>query len=57
MIFRCYIKPVKNQIEATLLGLAIGDAMGVPVEFVSREILEKDPVIGYRGFGTHTQDL
>jgi ADP-ribosylglycohydrolase len=48
---------VKNQIEATLLGLAIGDAMGVPVEFVSREILEKDPVIGYRGFGTHTPDL
>ena len=46
---------MKNQIEATLLGLAIGDALGVPVEFVSREILEKDPVIGYRGFGTHTQ--
>ena len=57
MIFRRYIEPVKNQIEATLLGLAIGDALGVPVEFVSREILEKDTVIGYRGFGTHTQDL
>jgi len=46
---------MKNKIQSTLLGLAIGDAMGVPVEFVSREILEKDSVIDFRSFGTHSQ--
>jgi ADP-ribosylglycohydrolase len=46
---------MKNKIQATLLGLAIGDAMGVPVEFVSREILKKDSIIDFRGFGTHSQ--
>jgi ADP-ribosyl-[dinitrogen reductase] hydrolase len=38
-----------------LLGLAVGDAIGVPVEFESREALERDPVTGVRGYGTHGQ--
>ena len=38
-----------------LFGLAIGDALGVPVEFQSRESLKNNPVTGLRAFGTHSQ--
>lgn len=38
-----------------LFGTAIGDALGVPVEFSSRESLKKDPVTGMRAFGMHNQ--
>lgn len=38
-----------------IIGVAIGDALGVPVEFVSREELAKCPVTGMRGYGTHDQ--
>jgi ADP-ribosyl-[dinitrogen reductase] hydrolase len=55
LITKYNIEPLKNQIEETLLGLAIGDAMGVPVEFCSRETLQLDPVLGFQGFGTHIQ--
>ncbi|NLB20526.1 MAG: ADP-ribosylglycohydrolase [Clostridium sp.] len=37
------------------MGLAIADALGVPVEFESRSILEKNPVVGMRSFGTYDQ--
>ena len=35
-----------------LIGLAIGDALGVPVEGFSRRKLASDPVISMRGYGT-----
>lgn len=38
-----------------LLGIAIGDALGVPVEFKSREYLEQHPVTGMTGNGTYNQ--
>ena len=38
-----------------LLGTAIGDALGVPVEFEHRQELEKNPVVGMREYGTHNQ--
>ncbi len=38
-----------------LMGLAVGDALGVPVEFMSRESLRQNPVKGMQGFGTHSQ--
>ncbi len=41
--------------RAALLGLAVGDALGVPVEFVSRDRLQAEPVTDMRGFGTHNQ--
>jgi len=41
--------------SAGLLGLAVGDALGVPVEFQSRQQLRGNPVTGMRGFGTHRQ--
>lgn len=40
-------------IRAAMFGHAIADAMGVPVEFLDRAELEKDPVTDYRGYGSH----
>ena len=41
--------------RAALLGLAVGDALGVPVEFQPRAARQKDPVAGMRAYGTHHQ--
>ena len=41
--------------RAALIGAAVGDALGVPVEFRSRGQLRSDPVTGMRGFGSHHQ--
>ncbi|MES2765228.1 MAG: ADP-ribosylglycohydrolase family protein [Bacteroidota bacterium] len=41
--------------KAILFGVAIGDALGVPVEFLSREELLKNPITGMCGYGTHSQ--
>lgn len=42
-----------NKIKSALFGVAIGDALGVPVEFRSRTSIAKNPVEGMIGFGTH----
>lgn len=42
-------------IEAALVGFAVGDALGVPVEFRHRSELRRDPVTGMRGFQVHHQ--
>lgn len=36
-----------------IMGLVVGDALGVPVEFAYREELAKTPVVGMMGYGTH----
>ncbi|MEP6949258.1 MAG: ADP-ribosylglycohydrolase family protein [Ginsengibacter sp.] len=36
-----------------LLGVAVGDALGVPVEFKSRESIRENPVTSMIGFGTN----
>ena len=36
-----------------ILGLAIGDAMGVPIEFIPRNVLFKNPVTEMKGYGSH----
>ncbi len=38
-----------------ILGLVVGDALGVPVEFFSREELKINPVADMIGYGTHHQ--
>lgn len=49
-------RPVtREQIQAGLLGLCVGDALGVPVEFTSRRERSLDPVVGLRGWGTWNQ--
>lgn len=40
-------------LKDAIIGLAIGDAMGVPVEFESREYLQKNPVTEMKGYGSH----
>ena len=38
-----------------ILGLAVADSLGVPVEFRSRLELKSDPVVDMRGYGTYNQ--
>ncbi len=45
----------EHSVKSAILGLVVGDALGVPVEFQSREELEQDPVTGMRAYGTHHQ--
>ena len=39
-----------------LWGLMVGDALGVPAEFKSRDKLRENPVTDMTGFGTHNQE-
>ena len=43
-----------NGVVDGLIGFAIGDAMGVPIEFIAREKLLKHPVTKMLCFGTHS---
>jgi len=38
-----------------ILGLVVGDALGVPVEFQPREYLKEHPVTNMTGYGTYNQ--
>jgi len=41
--------------KSGIYGLIIGDAMGVPVEFTSREDRKKNPITDMTGYGTYNQ--
>ena len=41
-----------KRLKAIMVGHAVGDALGVPVEFSSKEALDADPVVDMREFGT-----
>ena len=43
----------KMKIKDGICGLTVGDALGVPVEFKTREYLSKNPVTGMMGHGTY----
>ena len=43
----------KNTVKAGVIGHAVGDALGVPVEFTDREMLKHMPVTGMLAFGSH----
>lgn len=43
---------VRDRVVGAFIGLAAGDALGVPVEFEPRSAREADPVRGMRGGGT-----
>lgn len=45
----------KDKIKSVLFGVAIGDALGVPVEFESRFYLDKNPVRAMQTGGVHDQ--
>lgn len=42
-------------IKSILFGVAVGDALGVPVEFKSREEIRKNPVTDMVGYGTYNK--
>ena len=42
-----------EQIKAVMLGHAVGDALGVPVEFCEREELDENPVTTMMGWGSY----
>lgn len=44
-----------ERIKAAILGMAIGDALGVPVEFKSRSFLKANPITDMIGYGTYNQ--
>lgn len=46
---------LENPIESSLIGLAIGDAFGVPVEFKPRSYFLSNKVTTLLEFGTHNQ--
>jgi len=46
---------LQQRILGGLWGAIIGDALGVPVKFTSREERRYDPVTDMRGYGTHHQ--
>jgi len=45
----------KENLRGMIIGLAVGDALGVPVEFEYRKNLEENPVFGMKSFGTWNQ--
>ncbi len=47
------MKDLRYKIKSALFGVAIGDALGVPVEFESREAISENPVLDMTGFGTY----
>lgn len=44
-----------DQVRGALFGVAIGDALGVPVEFTTRALREEKPVTDFEGYKTHNQ--
>lgn len=44
---------MESQVRSGVIGHAIGDALGVPVEFTSRNQLVRNPVQGMGGYGTY----
>lgn len=42
-----------DKIKSVLFGVAVGDALGVPVEFNSRQAIRKNPVTEMIGYGTY----
>lgn len=47
----------RDRLVGGLVGLVVGDALGVPVEFGGRGERDRDPVRGMRGWGTHSQPV
>jgi len=45
----------KDRVIGGLVGVCVGDALGVPVEFVSRDKLRLNPIKDMVGYGTHNQ--
>lgn len=49
------MKTLKEHIKGGIFGLAVGDALGVPYEFLCREEMNKRPARDMIGYGSHNQ--
>lgn len=45
----------RKRCVAAVMGLVVGDALGVPAEFMSRAELKENPITDMVGYGTHEQ--
>lgn len=43
------------KVKDGIIGFVIGDCLGVPVEFMNRQDLKNNPVMGMREYGSHMQ--
>lgn len=48
-------REINNPVKSGIWGLVVGDALGVPVEFKSRDYLKQNPLTDMIGFGTYNQ--
>ena len=48
-----WIEEMGERVLSGIMGLAVADALGVPVEFMDRETLVREPVVGTRSYGTY----
>ena len=48
---------LEGQVRSGIIGHAIGDALGVPVEFTSRNQLARHPIQDMEGYGTHNMPV
>ncbi|MEI0540344.1 ADP-ribosylglycohydrolase family protein [Brachyspira pulli] len=46
---------LENKLKSAILGLAVGDALGVPYEFISKDIIKNNPCKDMIGYGTHNK--
>lgn len=44
---------MNEKMKAGIMGFAVGDALGVPVEFLNRDVLQRRPLKEMVGFGSH----
>ncbi|KAA1243488.1 ADP-ribosylglycohydrolase family protein [Aquimarina sp. RZ0] len=49
------MKTLLENIRGGILGVAVGDALGVPYEFLDRDQMDKKPAKDMIGYGTHNQ--
>lgn len=45
-------KQLFSKVSGALFGVCVGDALGLPVQFLSREDIRRNAVTGMRGHGT-----
>ncbi|MCI1268599.1 MAG: ADP-ribosylglycohydrolase family protein [Ruminococcus sp.] len=48
-----YINSIEYRVKSAIFGFAVGDAIGVPAEFKSREELRKNPITDMKSYGTY----
>ncbi len=48
-------RKINNHVKNAIFGVVVGDALGVPVEFKSREYLAQNPLTDMIGYGTYNQ--